>query len=287
MDKSTPTPRIITFDAWYQVNDCPIQRNTENHARLASKKHLSESAATHSSVNAAELPDGTLYKLDGHTRSFLWQKGLLEKPSAQLVMMTYRASDIEEVKELYKQFDNASAMESGKDKVSGIYRDMGLTPQSGAVEYGGIVSALKLIFMFDNSKSAREFDVYEELPKWKLELLEMDALSSNTLKMTTPVIAAFLITNKLHGNKSKEFWHNYANDLGIKRNGSKDGVQSLTETIETRKHEKRNQGQANYKDILSRAIACYEIFQRNKYLTKVAVGIDVAKYLDRNNFFKD
>lgn len=285
MNKSTPTPRIITYDAWYAVKDCPIQRDTERHARRAVKKHLKEATATHSSVNAAELPDGTLYKLDGHTRSYLWQKGLLDKPSAQLIMMTYSVNDVNEVKELYKQFDNASAMEGGKDKVSGIYRDIGLQPKSNAVEFGGVVTALKLISSYDESKVTRDFDMYEELPKWRDALIQMDSLDSNTKKMTTPIIAAFLITYKLYGKDSNEFWHNYANDLGVKKGGARDGVQALTELIESKRLSRQNLGQANNRESLAKAISCYEKYKSGDYY---AVGIkpsDVNRYLKRNNFF--
>lgn len=286
MKNQAPTPRIITYEAWYEVSDCPIQRDTERHAKMAVKKHLKEAASTHANVNAAELPDGTLYKLDGHTRAYLWQRGELEKPSNQLVMMVYRAESINDVKELYKQFDNASATESSKDKLSGIYRDMGLTPQSNTLEHGGVITALKIIHAYNKDTVGRQFDMYSELPKWIDELVALDGLNSETGKMTTPCIAAFFITYKLYGRDSMTFWHNYINDLGVKQGGARDGVQALTELIETRKAAKQNQGQANHREILAKAISCFEKFVAGSNYTVGIKSTDVAKYLDRNNFFK-
>lgn len=62
----------MSLHQWLQVPDNPRQRDTIRHATKAAKDHLSEPSLTHLEVSAAELPNGELLKLDGHTRSYLW-----------------------------------------------------------------------------------------------------------------------------------------------------------------------------------------------------------------------
>lgn len=71
--KGKPDPQSHTLrmplGIWFAMPDNPRQRDTENRARAASRKHLQSPHPTHRNVSAAQLPDGRLVKLDGHTRN--------------------------------------------------------------------------------------------------------------------------------------------------------------------------------------------------------------------------
>ncbi len=66
------TVKKMLVEDWIKVTPNPIQRDTEKHAAKA--KHLLTPHPTHSVVHAAELPNGKLIKLDGHTRALIWKR---------------------------------------------------------------------------------------------------------------------------------------------------------------------------------------------------------------------
>ena len=67
--QAAPQQQQISVDQWGKFLDNPRQRDTERHAKAAAQKHLKEYNQVHAQVAAGVLPDGTIYKLDGHTRS--------------------------------------------------------------------------------------------------------------------------------------------------------------------------------------------------------------------------
>lgn len=70
--------RKMLVEDWIKVEDNPIQRDTEKHAAKA--KHLMTPHPSHSFVFAAELPNGKLIKLDGHTRALMWRRKDVSPP---------------------------------------------------------------------------------------------------------------------------------------------------------------------------------------------------------------
>ena len=80
----------MSIEEWIKVKDCPTQRNTEIHAKSARKKNLKESSITHSQVSAAQVKTkGNMYKLDGHTRAYLWSEKILIPNFEQVSVTLY------------------------------------------------------------------------------------------------------------------------------------------------------------------------------------------------------
>ena len=79
-----PPCRItMKIEEWIHVPDNPVQRNTEEHARRA--RHLFNPSPTHAVAAMAELPDGQRFKLDGHTRAYLWARGDVAPPPVMYI----------------------------------------------------------------------------------------------------------------------------------------------------------------------------------------------------------
>lgn len=113
-DVATPTMRTVrmTTAEWAAVPDSPRQRNTVAHSCKAMRGHLKTASPAHARVSAASINGQLVCKLDGHTRSYLWQSGKLSKPVGDVVFVdVYPVNDMAEANALYVQFDNAGAVE--------------------------------------------------------------------------------------------------------------------------------------------------------------------------------
>ncbi|AEK57889.1 hypothetical protein Atc_1240 [Acidithiobacillus caldus SM-1] len=155
---------------WCAMEDNARQRNTEKHARKALRGHLREPSAAHAMTTAAQLPNGRLIKIDGHTRAWLWEHGLLTPPESVLVTVI-PVSDIDEAKTLYMHFDDPRAAETLQDRLDGALREHELVLRSGcfAKLYGSSLRvAHKMVF------PGRQPEIYEMVGTWKPLLLAMD-----------------------------------------------------------------------------------------------------------------
>ena len=77
---------------WVNVPDNPRQRDTVRHANKAKRKHLKEADEAHGIVFAAMLDGEITWKLDGHTRAYLWDTGELELPKGKLTVVCFNVS---------------------------------------------------------------------------------------------------------------------------------------------------------------------------------------------------
>lgn len=267
----------MTYEEWDSVHDNPIQRDTERHAGLAQKKHLAESNISQSIVSAAQLPSGDLVKLDGHTRSYLWSLGKLEKPSSFLTVNVFKVESIDEAIKLYKTFDNASAAEDSVDRLQGAFRLVGFYPRSESLRKGGITGALKIIS--DLTQKASKFEIYETIPVWIESIKKLDQVAGSFQVWTVPIIAAALITHKIYGDDVLDFWSAYSKNLGSKSGSIRCPVQALRELIEIKKVSRQNLGRANHIDILSKSISCVEKWRANESYTAGIKPTDLKPYL--------
>jgi hypothetical protein len=187
--------------AWAALLDHPRQRDT---VRQASKGHWKLArratgpiAESHRWVIAAEL-DGKLYKVDGHTRGYLWSLGKLKKPPS-VYATVYRCKTRAELIDLYGTFDSQAAVEKQQDRVTGAMRQLRLNFQSKRLRYGAITDALSIAMRgVARGKDAfgqnyEEFDVYEAMEVFTPELRLLDAVDPQPEVFHTGVIAAALL----------------------------------------------------------------------------------------------
>src|SRR5512135_1321507 len=118
----------MSVEQWLILPDHPRQRDTERHARARHwqfAKRATGAAFQHLSHVTAACWNGTLYKVNGHTRALLWVKGELPAPE-HLHVTIYKVTTREELNDLYAAFDAAWAAKPEYEKVYGGLRECGL-----------------------------------------------------------------------------------------------------------------------------------------------------------------
>lgn len=267
---------IISLDEWLDIDDCPIQRDTEEHAASASLRHLKETSPTHMNVAAARLETGEVYKLDGHTRAHLWATGKLEPPAQILYVDMYYCENMQQVEDLYQQFDNAQAAEHLRDKLYGAYRLHGFKPSSQLITRGGVASALSTILGVQFSKHS----IYNAVTPFMQAIKLIDKEDLAPRPFPSHILATAIVTIHKDGDKAMPFWRTYANDEGVKDGKYRDGVQALTELVTSLRtstggamsHSKRM-------GIAGRALSAYLGYQKGyKYSVRLKTT-DFAKYV--------
>jgi hypothetical protein len=230
----------MSSSEWAKVPDNPIQRNTELHARRA--KHLRLPSPMHRFVVMAVLPDGQRFKIDGHTRSFLWEKGEIARPDA-LAVDVVECANVNAVELLYRHFDNPGAAETAAEQLTGATRLFGLDFDTTILREGRYGAGLKRAFLlakgYANPSSWRELPfVYAAVEFFQEELFWFDSVKPSRDRFPTGIITAYFITVRRAGEAGLEFWNLYAQDQGSKIEGSMDAVQALSEEVRTARVQK-------------------------------------------------
>jgi hypothetical protein len=221
----------MTPAQWAKIKPNPQQRDTEKHARKAIKSHLKEFSATHARVAMAELPNGARYKLDGHTRDWLWQTDALEPPKT-LFCDVYYVKNALAAMELYEHFDNTQAVETAGDKISGAFRYFNIPKESALWNLGGTTTSLKTLYTNRQSGMAK-IDIKLCVEPFVKDLAFIDSANYAHINFPAPVFTALLMTVHKDGNSALSFWDAYNHDEGKKNKKSMDAVYALTDSIRT------------------------------------------------------
>lgn len=266
--------RIIrmTPEEWASIFDNPIQRDTEAHAKKAINGHLRVASSSQAVVHAAILPDGRMFKLDGHTRAMLWMDGRLPAPSIVQVVV-HEAASLVQVIDLYKHFDSPQAAEGAIDRLSGAYRLHGVSPKSSLITGGGVTSALSLI---DNNKT-----VYEMVGEWRNELTLLDELDAQKKAMPSTLLCAALLTLRKHGPRALEFWRLYAASAGTRIDGKSCGVDELTRIVADLRARKMlaTGGWAARQSQVGRALSCCDAWVQGRMYVGSSRTTDMQSYI--------
>ncbi len=269
------TQTTMSTQEWAEVSDCPIQRDTSEHAKKARNKHLKTKSATHARVSAATLPNGEVYKLDGHTRCYLWQDGSLASPDYLFVDM-YMVDCMADVEDLYKQFDSQDAVENASDKLRGAFRLHQFRPESSLILHGGVTSALSLLI----NRRGEAFNVYSACAPWIEAMRKIDGCGFSSSQFPSGVFAAMIVTVRIYGDDALKFWKAFAADEGIKNAGTKDGVQALTDLVVEKRLKRQLSGWGSVQEIASKAISCFERHRRNETYTQGVKPTDLRRYVE-------
>ncbi len=279
---------------WIAVQPNPIQRDTERHAAKA--KHLRTFHTTHAVVHAAELPSGKLVKLDGHTRALLWSRKEVEAP-VQLVVMVYPVSNMAEAEQLYQDFDTKDALETTRDKVSGAYNKHDFDPQSGLLQNGNIVSALRMatgVLMGGSVKtsmatgganrSPRQQEVgkatiYTMINEWSYELHALDGFGLRQGLITSGIIGAFLISYRKYGHEVTPFWTGVFANKGNKIGSEMDGIEAVSQMIAFSKG-RGTFSKMKTADTAARALMAVEKWRKEELLGRMPYPLDTTGYLE-------
>jgi hypothetical protein len=214
---------LMTPAEWAAVAAIDVQRDTEKHAARI-EKHLQTYASPHREVHAARLPDGSLVKINGHSRDILWRDGRAPAPD-KLLVTVHKVENLAHARTLYSFYDSTTAVETVTDKVYGACRMLGLNFQSSYCKDMRFSAALTPI------TPAGITDRGERTAFWSAELLALDALDVKRTQFINPVTSIFLITYRKHGEHVLGFWQPFAAGNGIKDEKGCNTVEALAQWL--------------------------------------------------------
>ncbi|MBD9511522.1 hypothetical protein IB265_32725 [Ensifer sp. ENS10] len=272
LDRIVVTQETMTVSAFVAIKEHPRQRDTERHLKLALKKHLSAPSPVHSRVNVAVL-DGTKFKLDGHTRSLAWDRGLLKAPS-NVKADVYHCETMDDLLELYTHFDNKSAVETTPDKLSGALRQAGITVTSEALAKYSFATALQVA---SRSVGGESTDLYKNAEEFKAEIATLDAIMPVSSIFRVGVIAGAIMLLRKHGDKIKPFLKALNENTGVKTPNECDPAYALTDLI--LRQAKGRGGFSRTLELAGKTISCGDRALRgeNYAVTPKGVSVKVTK----------
>lgn len=233
----------MSLDEWAAIEPNPRQRDTALHARKA--KHLRDYDPLHRYVTMATLPDGRKLKIDGHTRSHVWQTGMAPGPDSVTVSV-YQCEDRVAAEQLYSKFDSTEAVETGADKIAGAARRCGLTFNTGFLKAGRYGTAVKRLYAYTTKTWGQPWQshdfVYAAVEFYRGELLMLDSVNPTPGIFPSGIVMASLATLKRRGKQALPFWQAYAAEQGVKTGPRMDGVQALLEAVAKHKAEAAGRG---------------------------------------------
>jgi len=277
MELSTPSTKVISVDDFLDIQDNPIQRDTKSHARMAIGKrgHLLHYSPTHALVSYATNGKNS-WKLDAHTRAYLWQHELLEEPP-HLIATIYKVEDEAEAIELYSHFDNQKATEVATHKIYGAIKYHKIKVASPTfLNASGLKTAMRFaisahvnglsITATGNLTEVELVNEFKRECKWLFGASEINYQGRKNMLgagWTGALTLAALLLLRVHNNTALSFLEAVSNGGGEKSKGAYDAVELCTQYI----RQMRNEGQLTTtmlpKHVLV-IITCYEEWMGNR-----------------------
>lgn len=229
----------MTVDAWIALPPHPHQRNTARHARATHLKQAKNAtgvvARQLAHVVAARLGEA-LYKIDGHTRGHLWERGQLPRPQMLRVTL-YPVASREELDALYEVFDAPPAAKTRYDQVYGGFRECGFQPRSKRLRHGFLNDALNIALRGgirgQQSRAQPDVNLYRAVAVFKRELELLDGLDPQPRPFYSGVVAAALIGLALYpDDRVLDFFRKVQNGEGNRKEGRSDPVDAVLLVIQ-------------------------------------------------------
>lgn len=272
---------ILSVDDWISVPDCPRQRDTERHARRA--WHLYIPSETHMLVHKGELPNGDVYKLDGHSRCLLWRKNLIPAPRS-LICMVWPCATIADVYRLYTTFDNAVAGETRAEQLTGAIRQFQVTFQSPYLQAAQYAGVLRYLYnkMYGSAVNKDPEFLYISFSHYLPQLKLLDTCGPTTIRYPTGITMAALTCLCLYGHSATDFWNRYSKDLGTKLDGKRDAVQRLDELRNAHQLSKKGGGRSRPTyDLMEGAVAAFEADRNGQTFDEAVKEFTKKKVFDK------
>lgn len=289
--------RSLRMADFIAIRDNPAQRDTERHA--ANARHLTTFDPHHLQVSVAVLPDGEILKLDGHSRAYIWERGLsnVVVDDMRVNVDLYAVADNAALVSLYSRFDSRYAVDTERDVLYSAIRVVGLnfvSPMMQKLVFGGAISRTfrlcarrqplierkdpkkiehdpsrqrlrdrsgfsPLLVKFTNYKDLVYMEKLVEF--FKEELVLFDATIPEKKDYTVAVIVAAIITLMRYPREAKNFWSDYNNDLGVKNSVSRDGVESVGKILADIRT-RTNPKESDDSESVRRIVNCFENWRK-------------------------
>ena len=199
----------------------PMQRNTEERAKTNKvKKMLRVLKPTHLEValvvlNNTDTYYGKTYEkgwtgiVNGNTRRFYWQNNLTDRIPSHVLATIYGVNNMEEVRDIYNQYDNPDQMERNQEKVFGLLVNVyGFTPTCEKIICGEIITALNFSChvldpkMWNQPKTNSDHLLFQ-LGTFLEEIKMFDKICKRRSNWDQALVATALLALKKYGNNPK------------------------------------------------------------------------------------
>jgi hypothetical protein len=228
-----PAQRSLTLKQWLAIPDAPVQRDTARHAKKAT--YLKTLKPSHLTVHMAITKSGEQFKLDGHTRSYMWENDMTDQPPKSVTAIVYQVEDVDEVIELYHQFDSTGQVKNAADQLCSALKQFHVPMTSKFLQRGtGVVAALKEAYREvcksrgkTTTDGPRHVALATCVEMFREQLAALDAIDPKTggrggPNFKGPVTCAFLLAHYKHSQLKKNvaevvaFFDAYNKNLGTK-----------------------------------------------------------------------
>jgi len=257
----------MVWQDWSAFTNHPRQRDTAKHAK---KPHWAVArAATGAAAEAlrhlvgAEF-QGELYKVDGHTRAYLWERGELPPPESVFATI-HRVTTYDELLALYSAFDTPGAAESQNDRIYGAMSQAGLQLTSKRLRDGFIVDALNIALRGctrkdQDKRTVPELDLYAAVDAYSDELAALDSVEPQPEIFYGGVVAAALIA-LAQDQDVLAFFQRLSDRDGNIKDGRPDPVQAVLEQILAMKHQRSAWVNAMQVDLCARTLRALDVWR--------------------------
>lgn len=252
----------MTVEGWIALPNHPHQRDTVRHAAAAAHlgraRKATGAVASHVAHVVAACWNGSYYKVDGHTRAYLWEREELPRPE-RLHVTVYRVASRAELDALYEAFDTSTAIKTGYDRILAGFRDCGFQPRSKRLRQGFINDALNIALRGATRElqnpATPEVDLYRAVGVFKAELSLLDGIDPQPSPFYSGVVAAALIGLSLHDPKRVlSFFDKLNRKEGNRKNGRSDPVDAVLIAVERMNLDKTAARTSLQRDLCARTL---------------------------------
>lgn len=234
-----PETEWMPIDDFFTLLAVFCQRQTDFRKPKTKKLLKKKYFQTHLDVAIFEYPDGRRVRGNGNTRAVCWeefgQEGLENLIPSHVNATIYPVKDDDEAKKLYYTFDSDLSVEKTPDKITGVFRALGMSFNTRRFAKGGIGKSLEYCSSGRNSNpsSSRNLDHFAVIEDFKDELSTLDKINLKK-HFDANIICAALMMLKLHGTANPRLLAGL-DQLNDRRKGSQDpktGTDGITKILE-------------------------------------------------------
>lgn len=192
---------FMTFKEWEKLPTFLSQRDTASRAmKKVNIEKFMNPLPTHFDVAAVCLRDGRMFKVDGHTRTVIWQAiGMIPK---EVHVRIYYCDSFDQARAIYDSIDERKSAKDSADTIYSAMRECNFTPISPLVSSCKFGEALNLSFRAPCRGYSKAQQVKDAISTLKI----LDQLLPTKEDFPTPITAAALLSIKRDGSAALRFW---------------------------------------------------------------------------------
>ena len=234
----------ITPEDFEKLPDNPIQRDSQSHGLKFNagwpngRGHLAKPHISHIKVVIGKIrKTGKMVKVDGHTRSWLFSRGLLDLPEGytKFIADVWTVDTMDDIILLYQCCDGYSgSKEQSMDKIFGCFRALKFHPQHTRIwKHTGLISSCRALqFARRSQRTIVSWPDSLEPFIETMKLIDSYGEFIRHERFPTPVMTAMLATVRRYGKPAGDWWLKYHSVIMRRNPKSIDAVYKANDLLE-------------------------------------------------------